>query len=123
MGIEKAVRDHERNRWLPVSWQDDEPCGECGSPTGKPPQQNFDVRPMLRYRVRCTGEQARKVLSKLTALLRQDAHEQRIRSVTLGSSGPVGLNSKAWALVFEVTPELRAEVSGFLVTLGLEQEE
>lgn len=107
-----------------MSWQDEEPCGECGSPrTGKPPQQTFDVRPMLRYRVRCEQAQATQLLAKLTEIVRGDSRERRIKRITLGGSGPVGQAAKQWHVVFECDPELRIEVSGFLVSVGLVQED
>ena len=107
-----------------MSWQDEEPCDNCGAPrTSKPPQQTFDVRPMLRYRVRCEQGQATRLLAKLTEIVRDDARERRIKRVTLGGSGPVGQAAQQWHVVFECDPELRIEVSGYLQSLGLKQEE
>lgn len=91
----------------------------------KPPIQNFDVTPMVRFRVRGTEFQVYRIHELLAEIGRERAGQGHLFTTSLGTSGPVrGLDGEAkqWAVSFYTAATLVQRVRDALLSLGLSEE-
>lgn len=91
-----------------------------GITTPKPPVQNFDATPLVRFRVRGTQGQVEAIHAIIGQLNRESALP--FGAVQVQNSGPVGEGATQWAVAFYSVPTMAPQIKDLLFALGLEEE-